>query len=150
MTLEQIFSLCNTAALVAWILLILAPRWALLTGALRWGVITGLSLLYSVLIAVFFFQVEGGGYGSLEAVQALFADRHVALAGWVHYLAFDLFVGLWIADRADALGLNRIIQAPILLAAFLFGPLGFVMFQAVRAAYAFAGADGPSPAERAS
>jgi hypothetical protein len=145
MTVEQVFSLCNTAALISWVALIAAPHWALLTGAIRWGVITGLSVLYAVLIAVFFFRVQGGGFFSLAAVQILFTDRHVALAGWVHYLAFDLFVGLWIAARADALGINRLVQAPILVATFMFGPLGFLLFQVVLAAHALGQAGRPTP-----
>lgn len=133
MSLEEIFSLCNTAALVSWILLIAAPRWGLLLAGIRWGVITTLSLLYAVLVMVFFARVEGGGYGSLQAVQTLLADPHIALAGWIHYLAFDLFVGLWIAARSDALGISRLIQAPVLVATFMFGPLGFLLYQAIRA-----------------
>ena len=131
MTVEQIFSFCNTLALLSWIALIAGPRWRRVTGAIQWGSISTLSLLYAVLIALFFFRVEGGGFFSLAAVQTLFTDPHVALAGWVHYLAFDLFVGLWIAARADTMGLNRLVQVPILLATFMFGPLGFVLFQAV-------------------
>lgn len=134
MTPEQMFQVCNTLALGAWIALVALPRWAVITGAVRWGVITSISVLYGVLIAVYFFRVEGGGFFDLAAVQTLFTDPHVALAGWIHYLAFDLFVGLWIAARADEIGLNRMVQAPILIATFMFGPFGFLLFQAVNAA----------------
>lgn len=132
MTVEQTFELCNLAALVSWLALILAPRVRFVKEAIRWGTISALSALYAVLIAVFFFRVEGGGFTSLSAFQTLFSDRHVALAGFVHYLAFDLFVGLWIAERADAVGVNRFIQAPVLVVTFVFGPLGFLLFQAIR------------------
>lgn len=145
MSAEQIFSLCNTSALVCWIALIAGPRWPVVTGAIRWGAVTGLSVLYAVLIAVFFFRVEGGGFFSLAAVQTLFADRHVALAGWIHYLAFDLFVGLWVAARADEIGINRLVQAPVLVCIFMFGPFGFLLFQAVRAAAALTPAVLPKP-----
>ena len=94
---------------------------------------TLMAVLYSVLITVYFFRVEGGGFSSLAAVQALFTSREVALAGWVHYLTFDLFVGLWIAEKSDSLGIARIVQAPVLVTTFMFGPLGFLMFQAVLA-----------------
>lgn len=128
---EHFFSICNSLALAAWVALIAAPRWVVVTAAIRWRVITGLSVLYAVLIAVFFFRVEGGGFFTLAAVQILFTDPHVALAGWVHCLAFDLFVGLWIAKRADVMGLNRLVQAPILITTFMFGPFGFLLFQVV-------------------
>lgn len=134
MTVEQVFAICNTTALISWIALIAGPRWRVVTGTIQWGAVGALSLLYAVLVSVFFFRVEGGGYSSLEQVQTLLADRHIALAGWIHYLAFDLFVGLWIAARADALQISRLIQAPILAATFMFGPFGFLLFQAVRLA----------------
>lgn len=130
---DLIFRICNIAALASWVLLIAAPRWRLAPQIIRWGVLTLMAALYSVLIAVYFFRVEGGGFSSLAAVQTLFTSREVALAGWVHYLAFDLFVGLWIAEKSDDLGIARIVQAPVLVTTFMFGPLGFLMFQAVLA-----------------
>jgi hypothetical protein len=57
------------------------------------------------------------------------------LAGWVHYLAFDLFIGGWIAVEADKVGLNRLFQAPILVATFMFGPVGLALFLAMRAGH---------------
>lgn len=96
-----------------------------------WVVIAVLCGLYAVLIPMVFADVPGGGFGTLAAVQALFASPAVALAGWVHYLAFDLFVGLWIAARADAAGVSRWLQAPVLATTFLFGPIGLLLFAAV-------------------
>jgi hypothetical protein len=57
----------------------------------------------------------------------------VLVAGWIHYLAFDLFVGTWIASEADRLGWNRVVQAPILIATFMFGPIGLLLFFIMRA-----------------
>jgi hypothetical protein len=122
------------------VLLVAAPRWKLLPQIIRWGVMTLMAVLYSVLFVVYFFRVDGGGFSSLATVQALFTSREVVLAGWVHYLAFDLFVGLWIAEKSDDLGIARIVQAPVLVTTFLFGPLGFLMFQAVLAFNAASGA----------
>lgn len=130
---DLIFRMCSVAALASWVMLIAAPRWKLLPQIIRWGVLTLMAVLYSVLIAVYFFRVEGGGFSSLAALQALFTSREVALAGWVHYLAFDLFVGLWIAEKSDDFGIARIVQAPVLVITFMFGPLGFLMFQTVLA-----------------
>lgn len=61
-------------------------------------------------------------------VQHLFTMPEVALAGWLHYLAFDLWVGLWIARHADALGISRWLQAPVLFATFMFGPIGLLLY----------------------
>lgn len=134
---DQLFSIANTAALLSWIALIFLPRHPALLAGVRWGVIGALCALYAVLISVWFFRAEGGGYFSLAAVQALFVVPEVALAGWVHYLAFDLFVGLWIATKCDGLGIARLVQAPILLATFMFGPVGLMFFFALRATLRF-------------
>lgn len=129
--LDLMFSIANSAALFAWVALITLPRWLLLRRALQFGVVLGLCLLYTLLIQLYFFGVQGGGFFSLAAVQQLFLSPAVALAGWAHYLAFDLFVGLWIAQRADHIGLSRWLQAPVLVTTFMFGPIGLLLFAAV-------------------
>lgn len=134
MTFEQGFSLASTLAMAGWAALILLPRWPALLRLLRFGVVGLLSLAYAVLIFVYFFRIEGGGFGSIAEVRLLFLSDGGLLAGWIHYLAFDLFVGLWIAQQADRAALNRLLQAPILVATFMFGPVGLLMYYATRAA----------------
>lgn len=122
--------------MVGWLILILLPRrWPLLTAIPRYAIPFGLSLLYAGLAMTHFFTIEGGGYGSLDEVAALLGKREMLLAGWVHYLAFDLFIGGWIAIEADKLGINRLLQAPILVATFMFGPVGLAIFLMMRAGY---------------
>lgn len=133
MDVELAFRVANTTALASWIALIALPRRRAVRLALQAGAIGMLCVLYAILILVYFFRVEGGGFGTLAQVQALFASAPVALAGWVHYLAFDLFVGLWIAQRADEAGLSRLLQAPILATTFLFGPIGLLLAAAALA-----------------
>ncbi len=127
---DMLFGVANTSALLSWVALIALPRWVLLRRGIQVLVVLGLCVLYTVLIQVYFFREEGGGFGSLAAVQQLFTSREVALAGWVHYLAFDLFVGLGIGQEADRIGLSRWLQAPILATTFMFGPIGLLLFSA--------------------
>lgn len=131
---QSLFGVANSAAVLGWLALILAPRWPALLNTLLYGLLTVLALGYVTLVLGYFFQIEGGGFDSIEAVRRLFASDPVLIAGWVHYLAFDLFVGIWIAGRADAIALHRFLQAPILAATFMFGPLGLLLFYAVLAA----------------
>jgi hypothetical protein len=141
------FGYAGQAAMLGWLILIFLPRrWSWLTAIPRYIIPFGLSLLYAGLAMTRFFQVEGGGYGSLDEVAALLGDREMLLAGWVHYLAFDLFVGGWIAVQCDKIGINRLIQAPILLLTFMFGPVGFAIFIAIRAGH-FRWAPMPEPLE---
>jgi hypothetical protein len=133
MSFDALFGLAGTVAMVCWACLIVMPRWPVVLNGVRYGAVGALSLAYAALVFVWFFRVEGGGFGSLAAVRALFQSDPVLLAGWIHYLAFDLFVGVWIAKRADAAGMGRMLQAPILAATFLFGPLGLLLFYGCRA-----------------
>ena len=118
--------------MLGWLILILLPRrwgWLVRIPALFIPLI--LSIVYSFLIARYFFSAEGG-FDTLTNVQQLFTHPGAALAGWVHYLAFDLFVGGVIAKQADDIGLSRLIQAPVLAATFMFGPFGFLLFMIIK------------------
>jgi ABA DEFICIENT 4-like len=127
MSWDHAFGLANLAAMAGWAVLILLPRWQRILDGLRYGLVGALALTYAGLVMVYFTS-SGGGFDSIAAVRTLFASDPVLLAGWLHYLAFDLFVGIWTAEQADALGLSRWLQAPILVATFMFGPLGLVVF----------------------
>ena len=133
MTYESVFNIANGAAGLAWLCLIFLPRWRQMDIAILLTLIPVLSLAYSALVFAHFFTVQGGGFGSIAEVRQLFLSDPVLVAGWIHYLAFDLFVGCWIAREADSLGISRIIQAPLLAATFLFGPLGLLLFQLIKA-----------------
>lgn len=138
MGFAQGFSVASTVAMLCWVGLIFAPRrrWAL--GLLRSGVIAGLAVAYTGLVLVYFARVEGAGFGSLGEVRALMGADGTLLAGWIHYLAFDLFVGVWIAERADALGVSRLLQGPILFTTFMFGPVGYLLYVFLDAALKWA------------
>ena len=134
MPTDSLFQIANTAALASWLALVFLPRYRAITFSIKWGVVLSLCVLYTVLIFVYFYGVKGGGFFSLQAVQRLFESPHVALAGWMHYLAFDLLIGLVIVQQSASMGLSRLIQAPILLTTFMFGPMGWLLFQGVVAA----------------
>ncbi|MEZ5926054.1 MAG: ABA4-like family protein [Hyphomicrobiaceae bacterium] len=131
MTWETAFSIANLMAGLCWMVLIVLPRgWPVLPAIIRLAVPLLLAIAYSALVLAFFFTVDGG-FDSIAHVRTLFQSDPVLLAGWLHYLAFDLLIGAWIADKADQDRISRLIQAPILFATFMFGPLGWLLFQAV-------------------
>lgn len=140
MLFETLFAAVTITALLSWLALILLPRWRLLTAGLQWGTVLGLAVLYTTLIVVFFTRNEAGSILSLAGVQSLFQSIIGALAGWVHYLALDLFVGLWVARRADQIGLSRLAQAPVLLLTMVFAPIGLLVFHAILAGKAYVSA----------
>lgn len=138
MSWDAVFGAVNLLAMIAWAALILLPRWpALLSGVLYLGVgllcliyATGLIGLLSGVIP----NPDGGGadFTTIAGVRAIFASDAGVTIGWTHYLAFDLFVGLWIARDGDAKGISRLVQAPILLATFIAGPLGLGIWLLLR------------------
>jgi Domain of unknown function (DUF4281) len=119
-------------AIIGWIVLILLPRrWTMLTAIPTYVLPFVLGMGYCGIMLTFFGRVEGG-YGSFTAIRTLFKSDEILAAGWLHYLAFDLFVGAWIARESDVIGLSRLLQAPILAITFWFGPGGLVLFLVTR------------------
>lgn len=130
---EAVFSVASSVVLPGWLMLVLAPRWrhtARLVGAV---VIPGLlAFLYAAIIAASWGGAEGG-FSSLADVQKLFADPWILLAGWIHYLVFDLFIGAWEVRDAQRLGIPHLLVVPCLVLTFLFGPVGLLLYGIVRA-----------------
>lgn len=113
--------------MVGWVLLILGPRrfdW--FNAVPLWIIPGGLSVVYALIVLSRFAGI-GGGFDSLASVAQLMSDDWALLGGWVHFLAFDLFVGAVMAARMDRTSVSRVVQGPILLAIFMFGPFGFVI-----------------------
>ncbi|GGF24331.1 ABA4-like family protein [Hymenobacter cavernae] len=138
LTPASLFPYASQAALLGWILLIVAPRWRvtqrlIISGA--WSL--GLAVVYAVLILSHYLggQADAGGFGSLAEVAALFHDPWALLAGWVHYLCFDLAVGAWASRDAQRRGVPHLLLVPALLLTFLFGPVGFLLYNIVRRWY---------------
>ena len=136
MNAERIFSLAGAVAFAGWILLAVFPRRRAVTAAIAGALLPALlSLLYLALLVSQTGHAQGG-FGTLAQVQALFANPFLLLAGWVHYLAFDLFIGAWEARDAERRGISRWALLPCLALTFLVGPVGLLAWLALRAALA--------------
>ena len=88
-------------------------------------------LVYLYLVLVYFGKSEGG-FGSLAGVTELFQNRYILLAGWLHYLAFDLFVESWEVRDAQRLGMSHWLVIPCLALTFMFGPIGLGLYFIIR------------------
>jgi hypothetical protein len=132
MTAESAFSLLNTIALAGWILMIGLPgrRWVTEI-ATSIAIPALLAVVYVALIASTFGPAEGS-FSSLAGVAALFREPWLLLAGWVHYLAFDMLVGNWEVRDARARGIPHLLVVPCLVLTFLFGPAGWLLYTGVR------------------
>jgi len=144
--LDTWFSLAGALAIAGWLALVVFPKSPLVTDRLvGLGVPAALGVLYAGLILAFW-AGSPGGFGSLDEVAALFSVRGLLLAGWVHYLAFDLFVGAWEVRTARTEKIPHFLVVPCLLMTFLFGPVGLLMFLALRLARGLAGRTEGAPA----
>ena len=136
-----LFSLTNLLALLGWMLLVFAPRQPLVHSIILYLCVAALCLTYLVLFALVLsggldpHRMAGAGEisgSSISGVRAFFASDGGVVIGWTHYLAFDLFTGLWIARDADNKGFSRVVQAPFLLVTLLVGPIGLFAWLMMR------------------
>jgi hypothetical protein len=131
MTPERLFSILNLVTMVAWLPLVFLPRARWATRVVPVVVPFLLAVVY-VLLLVAALPHSDGGFSSLSAVHALFESPWALLAGWVHYLAFDLFVGGWEVRDAQRRGVPHLLMVPVLVATFLFGPGGLLLYLTIR------------------
>ena len=133
MTASEVFSIANMMAMPMWVLMILLPNWKITRWLIDFKLIPLLlALIYAVYIIIAIQTGGGMDFGSLESVMALFTEENAVLAGWVHYLAFDLLVGMWMLDQNQKLEIHRAWMAPCLLGTFMLGPIGFLLFMILR------------------
>lgn len=132
LTAESLFSVASTIVLPGWLLLLFLPRWKFSAALIAGLVIPALlGLLYTWLIIAFMADSEGG-FGSLAEIRTFFSSDPLLLAGWVHYLAFDLFVGAWEVRDSQRLGIHHLAVFPCLLLTFMLGPVGLLLYLALR------------------
>ncbi|MCO4054048.1 MAG: DUF4281 domain-containing protein [Bosea sp.] len=133
---DDLFRHASILAMSGWLVLTasILLRWRMGRDVIAGLAVPGLlSVGYVAIIGAYWSSAQGG-FGSLAEVAALFGSRWMLLAGWVHYLAFDLFLGAWIARDAEAHGVSRWLVLPLLPATLLFGPLGLALWLAMRLA----------------
>ena len=94
-----------------------------------------LAIAYGLLIWSGFREAPDGGFGSIAEIRALFASDSALVAGWLHYLAFDLFVGSWIVADGLRRRIPTLLILPCLPLTLLFGPLGLLLFILLRLAF---------------
>ena len=138
MNWDLIFTITNNYALLMWLILAFAPRRTAIMTGIFYGGVGLLAGTYAVIVIPMMTGLIDGGSGgipdfsTLAGVQQLLSSPGGATIGWIHYLAFDLFVGLWVARNADKYGFARWLQVPILFFVLMLGPLGLVLYLLLR------------------
>ncbi len=116
--------------MVGWLLLIFLPRWRWTTTFITsWLIPAILAVAYLVLIVMYFRSApETATFSSLAGVRAFFELDGLLLAGWIHYLCFDLFIGSWEVRDARRLGIHHLLVIPCLVFTFMLGPIGLLAY----------------------
>ena len=131
MSAEQVFTITNTLAVLGWLMLAVLPgrRWVtdVVTGT---ALPAGFAVLYIGIVITTFFSADGS-FATLDGVAKLFSNPWLLLAGWLHYLAFDLLLGTWEARDARERGVPHLLLVPCLFLTLMFRPAGWLVYIAV-------------------
>jgi hypothetical protein len=134
---ETMFKLLNYGVLPFWALLVFLPLFKLtdlLVHSVAVPIVLGVT--YAWLLATALWGAhplpEGAGFDSLDGLMKIFSVKEALVAGWAHYLVFDLFVGAWEARDAQRAGVNHFVLIPCLLLTLLVGPIGLLAYLLVR------------------
>lgn len=139
---DLLFALTNGIAVIGWLALAALPRNEQVLSGVLWTAVGLLCAIYLVM----FIGLMGGMVDpvrdsagpmppfeySVDGLKTAFAARGVIVLGWTHYLAFDLFVGVWIARDADTRRIGRLTQLPVFFATFMAGPIGLLLWLLLR------------------
>jgi predicted small secreted protein len=131
MSPSTLFDFANFYAFLGWFLLFSAPNWKHTQTIVKYGILVVLGLIYSILVLKGIMNFNVSDFSTLSNVKQLFSKDEALLAGWIHYLCFDLFVGAYIVRKSKELNISRLIYSLILPFTFMFGPIGFVIFTLV-------------------
>lgn len=133
MSADSLFSIGNMVAMLGWILLSIAPIWLMAERIANGVIVTLFCLAYAVLAISTFNLADMSSFGSLQGVKALFQNDWALLTGWVHYLAFDLFVGCWIYRDARRCRIPHPLFILCGFFTFMLGPCGLLLYLIIRA-----------------
>jgi len=126
------FLFTNNIALIGWVMLLLLPRSPRIAAIILYFGVGLLCLVYAAVFVAQFDTIIAGDFLSIEGIRARFISDGGVVLGWTHYLAFDLFIGQWIAKDADHKGFSRLVQLPVLLLTLLAGPIGLLVWLVIR------------------
>lgn len=139
MSWESLFTLTNYWAFLGWFILAFLPRNPKLLALVLYAGVALLCLVYAVMLGGIMSGAwdpvgpkSATDFSTLAGVMGFFATKGGAVVGWTHYLAFDLFTGLWIARDADNKGFSRILQFPVLFMTLMIGPIGLLLWLMIR------------------
>lgn len=132
MSPDTIFGYCSNIAMLGWIVLIFLPFWIHSDKFIIGVIVVLLGIVYAWLVFQSFLLADVKKFGSLQGVMELFTNPVMVTAGWVHYLAFDLAVGVFIKRNSLKHNISHWLVIPCLFLTFMFGPVGLLLYLLIR------------------
>jgi hypothetical protein len=129
---EQVFKIANIAVMPAWLLMLFAPKATITAQIMNSHVFSfGLALFYVFYVGKSFGKIKVD-FTTLGGIAKLFTNKEALLAGWIHYLIFDLFVGTW--EWRDALqnGYSHWVLVLCLPFTLMLGPVGLLLYLSLK------------------
>ncbi len=132
LTPDTVFLIATYGIMPFWLLLAIAPSWTytqtLVHSALI-PIVIGVAYTFYVTTGAF---SQSEGFGTLSAIMKAFTVPEAVIAGWLHYIVFDLFVGAWQVRDAQRRGMNHWLVVPCLFFTLMLGPVGLLLYIILR------------------
>lgn len=135
MNIDFLFQFSNIWVVPGWALLWFFPRRSWTQPIVLYGIVGLLSLLYSMLLIGNAVPFDPDAFSSLEGIKTLFGSDRLLMAGWIHYLAFDLVAGLFITKDCLKIGYPVWLRIPVQFFVFMMGPFGMLIYLLSRFIY---------------
>ena len=133
MTADTLFQLSSLVSGIGWIfILIVSPYNKNFDRFVMGIVVVMLAGLYTWINISNFEPSIFKSFSTLQGVSALFKSDIILLGCWLHILAFDLVVGVWIKKNALVHGIKHAATLPSLILGIVFAPLGYIVYLITR------------------
>ena len=149
--MSTLFRLSNFLVLPFWALMMLLPRWRWTTRIIRSPFVSAApATLYAALVLPRLGEIWSAVLRpTLSGIVALLGSPAGATIAWVHFLAFDLFVGRWIYLDSQDRRISAWLMVPVLFLTLMLGPAGFLFYLVVRSVGAVSPVSAKAPLQSA-
>jgi hypothetical protein len=132
--MEMLFKVSNLIILPFWALMIFLPRWRVTRRLIDSPLVCAApAALYAALVIPRFAEIwPAVSRPELWDIATLLGSPVGATIAWLHFLAFDLFVGRWIYLDGRERGISSWLMAPVLFLTLMLGPCGFLLYLIAR------------------
>jgi Domain of unknown function (DUF4281) len=132
--METIFEVSTLTVLPFWALMIFLPHWRVTRGLMGSPLVCAIpALFYAALVIPRLAEVwQAVARPELSGIAALLGSPAGATIAWLHFLAFDLFVGRWIYLDSRDRNITAWVLAPLLFLTLMLGPCGLLLYLIVR------------------